>query len=152
MPRAPRVSIQNLGKKNLARNKRRSVRGLKAQVYPAGNSPPASGIAEALPADRGYQAAAVLEMDLENEERIPVRVIPRAQILSEMQDRLREYEHRYEMSSEEMSALVESDAIRPTSETFRWYHTYCGVQFLLERETLTAGTPGTTTEPFTTAA
>ncbi len=89
---------------------------------------------------------------MEPKERTPVRVVPREQILEERQQELRKYESRYEMPSEKMAALMEMDAMRPTAEAIRWYQVYCGVRSLLEEETPTTGTRGTTTEPSTTAA
>ena len=77
-------------------------------------------------------------------EKIPVRVLPREQILAERQEKLRKYELRYELSSEDMALLLEQDAIRPTGEVIRWYQTFCAVKSLSET-TPTTGTPGTTT-------
>lgn len=82
--------------------------------------------------------------------RIPVREIPRDQLVAEKQRVIAEYEERYEMSSAEMEALVDSDAIVPDIEVIKWYHAYDGLKFLLAT-TPTTGTPGTTTETFTTA-
>ena len=83
-------------------------------------------------------------------QKIPVRVLPREQIIKERQEQLREYELRYEMSSEKMATLVELDAMRQTAEVIRWYQTYYAVKSLLET-TPTTGTPGITTEPSTKA-
>ena len=83
-------------------------------------------------------------------QKIPVRVLPREQIIKERQEQLRKYELRYEMSSEKMATLVELDAMRQTAEVIRWYQTYYAVKSLLET-TPTTGTPGTTTEPSTKA-
>ena len=83
-------------------------------------------------------------------EKIKVRVLSREQMLEERQAKLREYELRYEMSSEEMAALLELDSMRPTGEVIRWYQTYCAVKSLLET-TPTTGTPGTTNEQSTKA-
>ena len=83
-------------------------------------------------------------------QKIPVRVLPREQIIKERQEQLRKYELRYEMSSEKMATLVELDAIRQTAEVIRWYQTYYAVKSLLET-TPTTGTLGTTTEPSTKA-
>ncbi len=77
--------------------------------------------------------------------KIPVRVVPREQILKARQGELRKYERRYEMSSEKMATLLELDAIRPTAEVLRWYQIYYAVRSLLEK-TPTTGTHGTTTE------
>ena len=83
-------------------------------------------------------------------QKIPVRVLPREQIIKERQEQLRKYELRYEMSSEKMATLVELDAMRQTAEVIRWYQTYYAVKSYLG-ETPTTGTPGTTTEPSTKA-
>ena len=81
---------------------------------------------------------------------IPVRVAPREQFIAEKRAVVEEYEQRYEMSSAEMAALVDNDAIVPTIEVMTWYQAYDVLQFLIET-THTTGTPGTTTETFTTA-
>lgn len=83
-------------------------------------------------------------------ERIPVRVAPFEVFIAEKRAIVEEYERRYEMSSEEMTALVDSDAIVPTIEMIKWYHAYDGLKFYLEMTPMT-GTLGTTTETFTTA-
>ena len=81
---------------------------------------------------------------MEPKVRIPVRVVSRERMLKQKQDELREYEGRYEMSSEEMSGLLERDEIRPTAEVLRWYQVYHAVRYILET-TPTTGTLGTTT-------
>ena len=81
---------------------------------------------------------------------IPVRVASREAFIAEKRAIVAEYEQRYEMSSEEMAALVDNDAIVPTMEVMTWYQAYDVLQFLIET-TPTTGTPGTTTETFTTA-
>ena len=83
-------------------------------------------------------------------ERIPVRVAPREQFIAEKRSIVAEYEQRYEMSSEEMTALVDNNAIVPTIEVMTWYQAYDVLQYLIETTPMT-GTPGTTTETFTTA-
>ena len=83
-------------------------------------------------------------------QKIPVRVLPREQIIKERQEQLRKYELRYEMSSEKMATLVELDAMRQTAEVIRWYQTYYAVKSLLAT-TPTTGIPGITTEPSTKA-
>ncbi len=82
---------------------------------------------------------------------IPVRRISSAELLSEMESKLRKYERRYEMSSEKMAALLELDAIRPTAEVLKWYARYQGA-LSLRKKTPTTGTPGTTTAASTNAA
>ena len=83
-------------------------------------------------------------------ERIPVRAAPREWFIAEKRRVIAEYEQRYEMSSEEMTRLVDQDAIVPTSEVMTWYQAYDVLKYLIET-TPTTGTPGTTTETFTTA-
>ena len=83
-------------------------------------------------------------------ERIPVRVAPREQFIAEKRRIVEEYEQRYEMSSEEMAALVDNDAIVPTIEVMTWYQAYDVLQYLIET-TPTTGIRGITTETFTTA-
>ena len=83
-------------------------------------------------------------------QRTPVRVAPREVLIAEKRAIVKECEQRYQMSSEEMAALVDNDAIVPTIEVMTWYQAYDVLQFLIET-TPTTGTPGTTTETFTTA-
>ena len=83
-------------------------------------------------------------------ERTPVRVAPREVFIAEKRSIVAEYERRYEMCSAEMAALVDGDAIVPTIEMMTWYQAYDVLQFLIET-TPTTGTPGITTETFTTA-
>ena len=77
---------------------------------------------------------------------ITVRNVPPGTMLAEVEEKLRQYEVRYEMSSEKMATLLELDAIRPTAEVLRWYSSYQGA-LSLRKTTPTTGTPGTTTEP-----
>ena len=79
---------------------------------------------------------------------IPVRKVPVGTMLAELDEKLRDYEFRHEMSSETMAALLEADAIRPTVENLRWYSAYQGAKSLREK-TRTTGAPGTATEPST---
>ena len=81
---------------------------------------------------------------------IRVRVLPPGTMLVEVVAKLREYEIRYEMSSEKMATLLELDAIRPTAEVLRWYSAYQGAK-LLRAKTPTTGIPGTTTKASTNA-
>ena len=81
---------------------------------------------------------------------IPVRKVPAGTMLAELDEKLRDYEFRHEMSSETMATLLESDAIRPTVEVLRWYSAYQGAKLLREK-TRTTGTAGTTTEPSKTS-
>ena len=79
---------------------------------------------------------------------IPVRKVSDGAMLAELDEKLRDYEFRHEMSSETMAALLEADAIRPTVENLRWYSAYQGAKLLREK-THTTGAPGTATEPST---
>ena len=81
---------------------------------------------------------------------IPVRKVPAGTMLAELDEKLRDYEFRHEMSSDTMAALLEADAIRPTVEVLRWYSAYQGAKSLREK-TRTTGTAGTTTEQSTTS-
>ena len=81
---------------------------------------------------------------------IRVRVLPPGTMLAEAEAKLREYEIRYEMSSEKMATLLELDAIRPTAEVLRWYSAY-QVAKLLRAKTPTTGIPGITTKAYTNA-
>ena len=84
-------------------------------------------------------------------QKTPVRVVPMEQIMADWQDKICTFELRYEMSSKEMAALVESNAMRHTAEVIQWYQTYYALKYHSET-TPTTGTPGTTTEPSTTSA
>ena len=82
--------------------------------------------------------------------RMPVHQVPPGTMLAEAERKMREYEVRYEMSSENMAELLERYAIRPTAEVLRWYSAYQGAILLRER-TPTTGTLGTTTSGSTSA-
>ena len=77
-------------------------------------------------------------------KRIPVHKVPAGTMLAELDQKMRKYELRYEMSSDKMAALLEMDAIRPTAEVLRWYSAYQGAKSIREK-TRTTGTVGTTT-------
>ena len=64
--------------------------------------------------------------------------------------KIEEYEQRYELASPKMAELIDRDAIVPSLEVIKWYHTYAELKFLLET-TPTTGTPGITTSTSTTA-
>ena len=85
---------------------------------------------------------------METKQGIPVQHIPADVALAEAEAKMREYEKRYEMSSEKMASLLELDAIRPTAEVLRWYFAFQGAKLLREK-TPTTGTPGTTTGQYT---
>ena len=84
---------------------------------------------------------------------IPVSHISAAdlpELIASNRRRVEEYEQRYELASAKMTELVDRDAIVPSLEVIKWYHTYAELKFLLET-THTTGTPGTTTSTSTTA-
>ena len=80
--------------------------------------------------------------------RIPVHKVPAGTLLAELDEKLRDYEFRHEMSSETMATLLEADAIRPTVEVLRWYSAYQGARLLREKTPAT-GIAGITTAPST---
>lgn len=102
------------------------------------------------PAEAVAEADAKTNAGDDDIPRTPVRVAPRAQMIAEHRQALAEYEKQHGMSSAEMAALVDEDAIIPTLEVMEWYQTYDVLQFLIET-TPTTGTRGTTTGMFTTA-
>ena len=65
--------------------------------------------------------------------RIPVHKVPAGTMLAELDQKMRKYEIRYEMSSDKMAALLEMDAIRPTAEVLRWYSAYQGAKSIREK-------------------
>lgn len=82
--------------------------------------------------------------------RIPIRRIPRDQMIEEKRSVVEGYEREHGMSSDEMADRVDRDSIVPTVEVMKWYQAYDVLKSLLET-TPTTGTPGTITETFTTA-
>ena len=81
---------------------------------------------------------------------IPVRYLAPGEMLAEIEAELRQYEIRYEMSSEKMATLLELDAIAPTAEVLKWYASYHGAKSLRAKTPMT-GTAGTTTKASTKA-
>ena len=81
---------------------------------------------------------------------ISVRYLSTEEMLAEVEEKLRQYEIRYEMTSEKMATLLELHAINPTAEVLKWYASYQGA-LSLRKKIPTTGTPGTTTEPSTKA-
>ncbi|MYC33071.1 MAG: hypothetical protein F4X64_07835 [Chloroflexi bacterium] len=79
---------------------------------------------------------------------IPVHYYTRSERLVECRKELKEYEQRYELSSEKMAYLVDNDKVKPGIEIIKWYHLYDELEFLLEM-TPTTGIRGTTTKFFT---
>ena len=72
-------------------------------------------------------------MATSNISRIPVHKVPAGTMLAELDQKMRKYERRYEMSSDKMAALLEMDAIRPTAEVLRWYSAYQGAKSIREK-------------------
>ena len=66
-------------------------------------------------------------------------------------ERIRVFEQRYEMSSEEMARALRDGSEHETDEKLKWMQD-CTVLHYLTDETRTTGTPGTTTSPSTTSA
>ena len=58
--------------------------------------------------------------------------------------KLRAFERRYEMPSDQLGNMLRSGKMRETAETIRWLQTFHALQFLGEK-TPTNGTRGTTT-------
>ncbi len=83
--------------------------------------------------------------------RIPVHEVPRGQLVAETQRLITEYRKRYAMSSAEMAALVDSDAIVPDIEVIKRYHAYHGLKFLLATSH-TTGTARTTAKTLTASS
>ena len=89
-------------------------------------------------------------MTITGETGIKIRRVPPGTMLAEAERKMRKFEVRYEMSSEDMATLLELDAIKPTAEVLEWYATYYEARSL-RKTTPTTGTPGTTTKPSTKA-
>ena len=70
--------------------------------------------------------------DAKTERHTPINSVAPGTLLAEAEGNLREYEQRYEMSSEKMAKLMEADGIRPTAEVIKWYSTFQGAKLLRE--------------------
>ncbi len=66
-------------------------------------------------------------------------------------ERIRVFEQRYEMSSDQMAWDLHTGGERETAEKLKWMQDYC-VLHDLTGKTRTTGTPGTTTKPSTKSA
>ena len=66
-------------------------------------------------------------------------------------ERIRVFEQRYEMSSDEMAWELHTGGERETAEKLKWMFDYHAL-LSLNGETHTTGTHGTTTSPSTTSA
>ena len=76
---------------------------------------------------------------------IPVRYLAPGEMLSELEAELRQYEIRYEMSSEKMATLLEWGEMQETAEVLKWCFAYRAWQSLKDR-TRTDGSRGKTTK------
>ena len=77
--------------------------------------------------------------------RIPVRKVSSEEMRAELDERIRVFEHRYEMSSEKMDLAYSLGLVRETAEIVEWMQAYHVRKFLREK-THTTGTPTTITE------
>lgn len=82
---------------------------------------------------------------------IPVRYLAPGEMLAELEAELRQYEIRYEMSSEKMATLLEWGEMRETAEVLKWCFAYRAWQSLKDR-TRTDGSRGKTTKPSSTSS
>lgn len=73
--------------------------------------------------------------------KIPVRKISRAQMRAEMEERIRVFERRYEMSSENMDLAYSLGLVRETAEIVEWLQVHQMRKYLDERESLRETTP-----------
>ena len=64
---------------------------------------------------------------------IPVRKVSRDEMMAELQKEISEYEHRYEMPSERMAALIEWGEMQETAEVLKWCFAYRALESLKER-------------------
>ena len=77
--------------------------------------------------------------------RIPVRKVSSGEMRAELDERIRVFERRYEMSSDKMDLAFSLGLVRETAEIVEWMQAYYVRKYLNEK-TLTTGTPTTTTE------
>ena len=83
--------------------------------------------------------------------KIPVRKVSSEEMRAELDERIRVFERRYEMSSEKMSLAFSLGLVRETAEIVEWMQVY-HVRKYLNEKTLTTGIPTITTEPSTKSA
>ena len=86
--------------------------------------------------------------------KIPVRKISVAEMRAGLEERIRVFEQRYEMSSEKMDLAYSLGLVRETAEIVEWLQVYQMRKYLDERKYLhettpTDGIPMTATEPST---
>ena len=77
--------------------------------------------------------------------KIPVRKVSSGEMRAELDERIRVFERRYEMSSDKMDLAYSLGLVRETAEIVEWMQAY-HVRKYLNEKTLTTGTPTTTTE------
>jgi hypothetical protein len=84
----------------------------------------------------------------------PIREVDAAEYKRDLQRRVREYEHRYEVSTEHMREMVLSGERMDTDEIVKWLHAAWTIELLEGREEPeknTDGSASTTTRKFTKA-
>ena len=86
--------------------------------------------------------------------KIPVRQVSVAEMRAGMEERIRVFEQRYEMSSEKMDLAYSLGLVRETAEIVEWLQVYHMGKYLDERKYLretipTDGIPTTDIEPST---
>ncbi len=85
-------------------------------------------------------------------KRIPVRKVSSEEMRAELDAKIRKFEQRYERPSERMLQLLTWGEVKETAEILEWMQAYHARERLREKETLTTGTPTTTTAPPTKSA
>ena len=78
--------------------------------------------------------------------KIPVRKVSSEDLRTELDAKIREFEHRYERQSERMLQLLTWGEVKETAEILEWMQAYHVRRYLKEKETLTTGILTTTIE------
>jgi hypothetical protein len=81
----------------------------------------------------------------------PIRTIDAAEHKRELQRRVREYEHRYEVTTEHMREMVLSGERMDTDEIEKWLHAASRLDRIEALERSTAGSGSTATSKSTKA-
>jgi hypothetical protein len=81
----------------------------------------------------------------------PVREIDIEELKRDLKHRIREYEHRYEVSTKEMVRMVLSHERMDTDEIVKWLHAASRLDRIEELERSTAGSGSTATSKSTKA-
>ena len=84
-------------------------------------------------------------------KKIPVRKVSSGEMREELDERIRVFEHRYEMSSDKMNLAYSLGLVRETAEIVEWMQAYHVRKYLREK-TPTTGTPTTIIERSTKSA